>query len=283
MILIVPLDGTELARTAIPVARTLAQVTGATLHVLHVAASEIPPAELLAELGLTGEETPGAVVAALTGVPNEAILAHAVRVGGSTIVMCMHTTADRPGVLLGSVARAVVQARTTPVVLVPPSRGQRPWALQQLLLPHDGLPTTASVLRQASELADLAHAELAVLHVASATAAAEGLPGTLAGPRYVDQPQHEWPSWAQEFVQRARALGAMRDSVRMRLFFAFGETAPTIAEFAANQDTDLVVVPSFAGRGPQLAGSILEQVLTQAPCPVLVLPADDLPGMEDRT
>ncbi|MFB3852296.1 MAG: universal stress protein [Vicinamibacterales bacterium] len=280
MILIVPLDGTEPARAAIPVARTLAQVEGATLHVLHVAASAIPPAQLLTELGLTGEETRGAVVAALTGVPNEVILAHAAAATGSMIVMCMHTSADRPGVLLGSVARAVVQSQSSPVVLVPPSRGQRPWALQQILLPHDGLPTTAAVLRHASELADRARAELAVLHVATATAVGEGLPGTLAGPRYVDQPQHEWPSWAQEFVQRARAVGAIRESVRMRLFFAFGETAPTIAEFAANQDTDLVVVPTFAGSGPALAGTTLEQVLIKVPCPVLVLPVDDLPGIE---
>lgn len=272
MILILPLDGTEPSHAAIPIARTLAQIEGATLHILHVAASATTPGELLEELGLTSDEARGAVVAPLTGSPGGEILRHARETHPSTIVMCAHTGERMEGAALGHVARAVVQARQCPVVLVPPSRGHRQWALQQILLPHNGLPTTVSVLRQAALLADRAHAELAVLHVATFSAVVGGIQSTLSGPRYVDQPQHEWPSWALEFVQRARALGAMPESVRMRLFVAFGDTAATIAEFAVNQQTDLIVVPMFGE--PELAGSLLEEVLGQAPCPIMVLPAE---------
>ena len=63
MILILPLDGTEASRAAIPIARTLTQIEGTTLHILHVAASATTPGELLEELGITPEETRGAVVA----------------------------------------------------------------------------------------------------------------------------------------------------------------------------------------------------------------------------
>ena len=117
------------------------------------------------------------------------------------IVMCTHTAAEREKVL-GSTAMNVVRNAACPVVLVPPERGSTPWHLQHVLVPHDGTPTTSAALPPAAELAEHAGAELLVAHVAEAKPA-PGEPGSLTTPRYVDQPQHEWPAWIERIYQTA--------------------------------------------------------------------------------
>ena len=116
--------------------------------------------------------------------------------------MCKHSGAER-GKMLGRTAMKVLHDAPCPVVLVPPERGATPWHLHHVLVPHDGTPTTSAALQPAAELAERGRAELLVVHVTDIRAA-PAEPGSLTTPRYVDQPQHEWPAWTSEFVKPSR-------------------------------------------------------------------------------
>ena len=47
-IVLIPLDGSEHALVALPVAKAFSEIEDATLHFLHVSESKPPPMELLA-------------------------------------------------------------------------------------------------------------------------------------------------------------------------------------------------------------------------------------------
>ena len=54
--------------------------------------------------------------------------------------------------------------------------------------------------------------------------------GTFVVPRYLDQPQHEWPAWSREFLERVRGLGYPANIEKMRLVLAQGEASTTLAD-----------------------------------------------------
>ncbi len=267
---IVPLDGTIHATAALPVGKGLAEILESTLHVVHVGVRMRPPHEMLEPLKLTSEQLEGSVLHQATGSPAAMIVELAASRPSAFIVMCTHTGIDKPRGALGSVTYEVLRTSPCPVVLVPPERGLRPWTLRRLLLPHDGTPTSAAAVGPASALALRAGAELTVLHVAVPGSEPPGEPGTFAVPRYLDQPQHEWPAWAREFLDRLRAIGRPPDAVPMRLFLAAGEAGRAIVDFAARQASDLIVL---AWRGVLEPGRALtaRAVVGGAPCPILVL------------
>jgi nucleotide-binding universal stress UspA family protein len=250
---LVPLDGSVHATAAVPVARRLAELFDATLAVLHVSDQALASAALVERMKLSSQDVRGLVVER-----------HA-----ALIVMCPQTRTDARPRVFGSVAEAVLRAALCPVVLVPPTRGHRDWALKQLLLPHDGTPTSAATIGPATQLASIAAAKLVVLHVATAGTERPTEPGTLVSPRYVDQPQHEWPAWAQEFLDRLRAIGRARDGVDIRLALAQGEAGSAIVDFARQNAIDLIVLGWRGALEPDRART-MRRVIREAICPVIV-------------
>jgi nucleotide-binding universal stress UspA family protein len=262
--LVAPLDGSAEAIAALPVARALAAAEGATLHIVHVSGTPLGGRDLVERLRLTPEHLDGTVLDQCGGEPAAGIVRQASALGSRLIVMSSRRDQAGGRGALGSVTREVLRQAPCPIVIVPPERAVTGWSLRQILLPHDGIPTTAAAIARAADLAEKAHAELAVLHVASSVTQPPGSPGALMAPRYLDQPQHEWPIWAREFVDRAVALGGPTAAVRMRLFFACGEPADAIVEFAAEHQTDLVVIAWVAGWEPEQR-STMRKVIDQAP------------------
>jgi nucleotide-binding universal stress UspA family protein len=204
--IIVALDGSEHALMALPVARTLAAVEQATLHVVHIAEGLLPPGELLHKLRLTKNDIRGVIVGQTQGDPAEGIV-HVARERQSLyIALCTHTGVEKPTEELGRVARQVLLTAPCPVLLVPPARGRQRLELRQVLLPYDGTPTTAAAIGPALELADKAGAEGTVLHVVAVHTHQPTEPRTIAVPRYLDQPHHEWTAWGHELRQRVCCL-----------------------------------------------------------------------------
>lgn len=268
--ILVPLDGTEHALVALPVARTLAELESATLHIVHIGEPALPPSTVLEKLGLTPEQLRGSVVDQATGRPAARIVQWATERGSTFIVLCTHTAVGRPRGALGRVAEEVLRDAPCPVVLVQPERGLGPWALHKVLLPHDGTPTTAAALAPAADLAHRAGAELLVLHVAAPGGRQAAEPGTFATPRYVDQPQHEWSGWAREFLERLTALGDCPLAVRLQLLLGAGEPAAEIVRVVKEQDCSLVVL-GWRGHLEARRGMTVKYVIRDAACPVLVL------------
>ncbi len=274
--ILVPLDGTPHATVALPVARTLADLLDDTLHVIHVAERHIPPEDVLRELHMTSEEVRGTVVDLRSGSPAEAIVRAAREEDDATIVLCTHTGTEKPYGALGHVAEEVLQQTTVPVILVQPERGHRPWIVDHMLLPHDGSPTTAEGFAPAARIALRAHAELLVLHVAGPGGQPQE-PGTYTLPRYMDQPQHEWPNWASEFLERAGCMGQLPPDLELRLELATGDPGEEIVRCARDHGTDLIVM-AWHGRAEPECAETFKTVIHEAPCPVAVYRVPEAEG-----
>jgi len=268
--ILVPLDGTSPAAAALPVARVFAELECATLHIVHIGEPTVPPNAVLERVGLTPDQLHGSVLDQATGPPAARIVQLAAEHRSVLIVLCTHTATTRARGALGRVAEAVLRDATCPVVLVQPGRELRPWVLRKILLPHDGTPTTAAAVSPAADLAIRAGAELLVLHVTEPRARAPTEPGTLVTPRYVDQPQHEWSSWASEFLERLAALGNCPATVRLRLLLGMGDPGAEIVRAIKERECDLVVLGWHGRMAPERAVT-MKTVIREGSCPVFVL------------
>jgi nucleotide-binding universal stress UspA family protein len=266
----VPLDGSVHARAALSVARALAQLVDATLHLVHIGESTLPSRELLHKLGLATDDVRGAVVEQAGGDAAAGIVGLARAQTCVYIVMCPYTGQQEPGDELGGVARGVLQLASCPIVLVPPAQDQRPWHLRHIVLPHDGTPTTTAALGPALELARRADAELLVLHMAGARAAPPAEPGTITPPQYEDQAHHEWPTWASEFLQRACCVNPSEEMPRLRLTLAVGDPGPEIIRTARGYRADLVVL-GWHSDPESDKPPVAKAVIREMPCPLLML------------
>jgi nucleotide-binding universal stress UspA family protein len=268
---LVPLDGSVYATAAIPVARGFAELLQATVAVLHVSDEALAPAALVERMKLSSKEVQGLVVEQRPGAAAAAIAQEASERQAAMIVMCPQVRTDLPSRALGSVAAGVLGVAPCPVVLVPPARGRKRWGLHRLLVPHDGSPTSAAIMGPATDFASMAAAELVVLHVATPAAEWPTEPGTLVSPRYVDQPQHEWPAWAQEFVDRLRAVGDAKDGIKIRLMVAQGDAGSAIVDFARQSD---LVVLGWRGALEADRARTMRRVIRDTTSPVIVFRLD---------
>ncbi len=266
-VILVPLDGSEQAMSALPVAMVLGEIERAALHILHVGAHEPAGEDLRSRLGREAPELDGLTIDARVGTPSVEILRAAAEIKPRLIVMCKHSSARR-GKMLGRTAMKVLHDASCSVALVPPERGATPWHLHHVLVPHDGTPTTSAALQPAAQLADQARAELLVVHVTDIKAA-PAEPGSLTAPRYVDQPQHEWPAWASEFVTRLACVCPL-GHLHVRIFLAHGNPAAEIIRLSEKQSTDLIVL-AWRGRWEAPHATTIKGILREAHCPIMVV------------
>ncbi len=265
---VLPLDGSQVSRLALPIARTLSKLYGATLHVVTVGQEVLHTKEALSHLGLTSEEMQGAVLDACSGDPAEAIVGAAQQLPSPLLVMCTHTGVERSSDDFGAVAESVLRVAPERIVLLAPERGDRAWVIRRVLLAHDGTASSDCATAPAAEIAQSARAEVIALHVA-ARKAPHPEPGSLPAPRYIDQPQHEWPAWAGEFMDRMLAMGAPCSSVQFKLLVTGGQPGSEVAQLARERDVDLVVM---AWRGKWRSEHHATRVVTRTSgCPVLLV------------
>jgi nucleotide-binding universal stress UspA family protein len=125
---LVPLDGSALAAAALPTAGALAARFGADVHTISVAGSEEEADRLRTEASehLGGGMGDGTVV--VDADPVNAIHHRCAELGDCLLCMSTHGRGRLVGAVIGSVARAVVQSSTGPLVVVGP-KADRPEAL----------------------------------------------------------------------------------------------------------------------------------------------------------
>lgn len=271
---LVALDGSEAAATALPVARSVAAQLSAEMGVLHATYMTADAGELRHRLGLESGELQGVPITACEGEPAPCIVDHSREPGVLLVVLTTHGMAIEPGRRLGRVAEAVVKRSTRPILLVRPEAAtvQRtePGPIRRVLLPLDGSPATAAALEPAFALISRLGASAEVLHVASRQQVGERERGSMSAPRYVDQPQHEWSQWASELVDRLSvSWGA---DIPVRVYLRQGDIGSEIALFAAEQRYDAVVLVLRSRLEPGRA-RVLRAVLDNTSCPILLVGA----------
>jgi nucleotide-binding universal stress UspA family protein len=267
----VPLDGSEQAADALPVAQGLAALTDATVHIIHVSPQAVPIQEIHDTLHLTAANVSGAVLDQRTGSPAPAITGEAERWHSNLIVMCSHGKTELQQGAFSDIAEQILLHTPCPIVFVPRGRGQRPWSLRRLLAPHDGTPTSAIPIGPVSDLCHHTRAEMTILHISTAAAGPAEDRGVLTAPRYMDQPQHEWPAWGAEFLDRVRATAKPPCDLKLQTVLCTEEIGRAIVRFAAEQDIDLIVM-AWRRHLERDRALTIRMVVEQAPCPVAIHP-----------
>jgi nucleotide-binding universal stress UspA family protein len=302
-IILVPLDGSALAKRVLPYAQLLARTIDARLHLLRVVTDAQHEHVLLdnptirAEAGLppvaTDHDSPpawdalrlfaendldehaallraaGLIVTTevRVGAPAATIVAVAAECHARMIAMATHGYSGLTRWALGSVADAVQHTAGVPVLLV---RGNEPLpkhapALKRIIVPLDGSELARQALAPALELADFACAEVVVV-------------------------QAIVPS-IEDYLSAASPVAELRDNLRAEALHEYelhtggdhpaavtaavlvGHAAQAIAEEVDWRHADLIVMATHAYSGLRrwVHGSVADQLLHATTTPLLLV------------
>lgn len=268
-VVIVPLDGSAESLSVLPVARAFAALSEGVVHLVHVANDALRTRDTLARIGLSPDELEGSVLEPRSGPPARGILHAAAEHEAEFIVLSTHTAASHREGEIGATALEVIREASCPVILLRPERAPVTWELRTILVGHDGSPVTSAAIRPAAELANRADAHLRILHAAAPGALPAANAGAISAPRYLDQPQYEWPAWTTEFVRRF-LTESHSDLPHVHLALAHGVPGLEILRHAQEEQVDLVVL-TWKGDFAEEHAPTIRSVLRDAPCPVMIV------------
>jgi nucleotide-binding universal stress UspA family protein len=289
--LMVPLDGSPAGETALEVAVALASLSGARVHVVHVAepVSDEPmgverfPVEpwcekylqaLVARMEADADvEIEAAIV---DGDVTDALLGHARTVAADLVVMATHGHGPPSRFWLGSVTNRYLRTTQGPVLVVRPEHGrtvkEEGLRVRKIVVPLDGSEGSEKALVVASSVARLTDAELSLLRVVELPMLPRATSDIdLAGPEgsQVDRAESYLATVAEGI-----APGTVVSTTAVRSHI---QPAVAILDFVQEWSGDMVVICT---RGLGVArrlflGSVTDKVVRGATVPVLVVPRRD--------
>ncbi len=279
--ILVPLDGSPQSNIALPLARTMAQATGASIVLLRVLIESTPAedqtlardadealAGVARELAASGVSVDSTV---RLGEPAKEILEQARAQHADLIIMRIHGRVGVERAVLGSVSAHVLIHSHVPVMTLRPG-GRRVSQLSSLLVPVDGSPRSSVALAAAVGLATVTGARIHLLQVVVPMSAETST--WFSGMAYYD------PGWDQEALASAREYvnglvyrlaerGTVADGeVRM-----VADVAGSIVDAAEQVNADAIVMATRARTGVARAvlGSVADAVARTAHCPALLI------------
>lgn len=293
--LLVPLDGSRLAESALPAVLTLAKRLGAQITLLHVV-ERAAPATVHGDRHLTGREEAASYLAGVVswlaergvgaevrvepdgGDVAERIASRAAEDGADLVVLCTHGRGGLRGLVFGRVAQQVLQRGHVPVLLVQPTPAGReqPFTCRRILVPLDGSTTAEAALPAASSLAAACGAELllamvvpTVESVSGERAAAARLMPTAAA-AVLDAEAAEAVAYLQSVASMPIAVGT---AGRPATAVERGEPVRTLLDLASRREIDLIVMATHgrSGVGAVWAGSVAARIVAHSTRPVLLV------------
>jgi len=266
--ILVPLDGSDIARRSLGCAAWLASRLGADLYVLY-SGEPLPADQALDRLGVPHEYRHSIVLQQTAGDPAADIVAAVERYRIGLIVMTARgqSAAERmnsPFEPLGRVARAVIEHSPIPVlVLLRASEVVRPW--RSALVPISGEAETDQSLMLALELAGALEVGVTIAHVVPDASA-----GDTRWP-YMDAAHHEYPQILHELVARACPLCGPAERRRISDFRVYhGDVARELLDLIEQTHMDVVIV-GWHGFFQAGHAQVLKTLLQRLGCPVLLV------------
>jgi nucleotide-binding universal stress UspA family protein len=278
---LVPLDGSELAASALPLAQILALSQGAELTLVTVLPADIEPgwtrglADYLQEVAAPVRAA-GVVVHTTIrlGEPAAAIRELVLECDADLVVMATHGRTGLGRAVLGSVADQVLRSGQVPVLLLHPNHHRSEAALRTVLVPVDGTPGAAVALATAVPLARSSSAKLVLVR------AKVPLPlwlyeptlglntGPLIDPMWNEDARLAAEAYAEGMAARLRRAGLAAEGQGIS-----GLPGAAIVAAAEAADADLIVMSTHGRGGPLRAilGSVANEVIRQSHRPVLLV------------
>lgn len=279
--ILVPLDGSPLSESILPVAEVLARDYGAELLLIRaVLPRGADPLEPDVELAPGAEAYLLRKVKELNarglarvrwsvwhGRPEQAIGQAAVQSRVDLITMTTHGRGGFGRLLLGSVAESVVRSSPAPVLLV---RGEPSWirgAISRILVPLDGSQLSEAILPVVERLAgpfDFTIDLLAIVEPMPSAAAAEMT--TRLG-ELIQLQEADCKAYLAKIAEGLEAKG-----LRVRQAVRVGHPVEVIRAYAEEEGVGLIGMTTHgrSGLGRLFLGSVAERVSRTAPVPVLL-------------
>jgi nucleotide-binding universal stress UspA family protein len=268
---LVPLDGSNLAESALPAAAYLAQKCNARVTLLHVI-EENAPAEIHGERHLTDPDKALSYLKGLAGshfkpgtkvethvhkeeVQNVArsIVSHSRdEFAPDLVVLSAHGRGGLRDIFMGNIAQQVLAFGQVPVLLidVPEAGCQECFEIKTILLPIDGNPQHEQAFSSGEDLAKACRAGVILLMVIPTLTSLKGekaatsifLPG--AANLALEQAEEEAGIYMMEHLQLLDKAGVDATSVIVR-----GDPAGQIADAAQTANVDLIILGTHQKSG----------------------------------
>jgi nucleotide-binding universal stress UspA family protein len=287
-----PTDFSHCAGHALPHTLHFTNTYGAELHLLHaLVLHEADPSNLshrlpdmeelylvleehaetqlktaIEEHGRAGLTIKSAQVRAISAAG--AILDYATENEIDLVVMGTHGRRGLRRLLLGSVAEEVVRLAPCPILAVPEREaGASPDHVERIVVPVDFSEHAKLALAYAVQLADAYGAQLHLLHVVDEVVYPDFYPPVIPSGGSITEELRD------QSLERMRGLLSGFEGADAAVHVRAGRAAPEIADFAEGQSADLVVIAShgLTGISHVLLGSVTEQLIRRAPCPVFTV------------
>jgi nucleotide-binding universal stress UspA family protein len=293
--ILVPLDGSNFAEQALPVAAELARTSGATLHLAEVshqtvignefgavAVVDTRPVETvrayLAEVTqrLTGPFRTPPVADVLRGPTIETLTKYVDHSKIDLIVMTTHGRGPIARAWLGSVADELTRSVKVPLLLLRPKEGGHvpgsATGFGHVLVALDGTPEAEAMIEPALELAKLSRADVTLVRILEMLPSS-GLELAMYG---IPSPDPELLAEIRADVRnylegRAKAFAGRGVRVQTDLV-EHTHIASGILEDAKRRGCDLIVLAThgYGALARMLLGSVTDKVIRSAETAVLV-------------
>ena len=293
--LLVPLDGSKLAESVVPVVTRLGQLFQCGVKLLHVIEKGAPSsihgdthlrdvqeAEVYLEAIAAGLRASGLEVSAhVHSVPEgdvpKSIAEHAEELEQDLIVICTHGSGGVRRFVFGSNAEQVLSHGDTPVMLVKAAPGGNPppFGPKSIVSLLDKTPESRSTTAAGAELAVRSGARLHLLYVVPTLASVtpqEAASGRLAPQATRLLLRMEAEEAAVHLREEIETLRSNRIETGGRV--ERGDAAAAITAAAHRLDADIVVIAArgLAGLGAFLANALVPKVAASYDGILLLLP-----------
>ena len=295
--LLVPLDGSHLAESALPAAAFFAQALNASVTLVHIIERNAPK-EIHSDHHITEAEEGLAYLAEVAQrsfpetVPVEthvhttqesdvarSIVDHSQEFTPDLVILCTHGRGGMRDLLFGNIAQQVIAAGKTPVLLIRPGlmASTEQFACHKVLLPLDGNPEHEQGVGLAGELCQGLGAELHLLMVVptygTLTGDAAATSRLMPGATSVMLEMAEMG--AAEYLQRILAnMKSYKLSVTAEV--RRGEPVNVIGETSEEVNADLIVLGTHGKTGTDAfwSGSVTPKVSGRSRVPLLLVPVE---------
>ncbi len=291
---LVPLDGSRLAESALPVAACLAQNLHAAVTLTHLIERNAPQ-EIHSERHLTNVEEAAAYLKeiAATAFPVDievdwhvhtvavedvahSLLDHAEELGTDLVVMCTHGKGGPRDWFIGSIAQQMLAIGSAPILLIPPGdTNAGSFCCRRALVTLDGAPEHEQGLPVAAELAKACGMALHLLMVISTLSTIQGddiaaatmLPG--ATRVLLDLAEQGGKDYLKKHLTRFRQAGLEVSAEVER-----GDPLKAIVKVAERVEANLIVMGTHGKTGMEAfwSGSLTPKVSAKSRVPLLLVP-----------
>lgn len=295
--ILVPLDGSKLSETVLPLAALLAQQNQAKLILFHVI-EQHPPDSVHGEHHLTGQTEASTYLEKVSqSLPTEviverhvhtsaeknvanSIVAHSKELGVDLIVMCAHGQSGLQKRIFSNIAQDVLTMGAVPVLLLSPEKElmAESCKCECILVPLDGDPDHEAGLDMAVEIAQNCDASL---HLVMVIHELSTLPGEQAASAML------LPTATSALLEMgieegemylAELMGKLLDKhIPVTGEVQRGDPAKQIIRSAKEFQADMIVLGTHSKTAMDAfwSGSVTPKIATQTHLPLLLVPVHD--------